>query len=48
MYLDISMCIDTWNLQMSSILGWKNPRKEGPNSIQNKGPHLGYRYMYYT
>ena len=41
----ICICIDTWNLEMSSILGWKNPPKESPNSIQNKG-HLGYRYMY--
>ena len=26
---------------MSSILGWKNPTKIGPNSNQNRGLHLG-------
>ena len=38
--------LQTWNLQMSSILGWKNPPRDGPNSTQNKGPHLGSRKLY--
>ena len=27
---------------------WLNPPKQGQNSNQNKGPHLGSRYILYT
>ena len=37
----------TPGLWMSSILGWKNSPKEGPNSIQNKGS-FGSRYIVCT
>ena len=40
--------INTWNLEMSSILGLKNPPKKGPSSNQNRGHHLASRPKKWT
>ena len=38
--------VDTWNLWTSSIFGFEPSKRRPFHSIQNKGPHLGSRYIY--
>ena len=47
LYIQIcSMYIYIYLEPVCPLFWWLNPPKQGLNSNQNKGPHLGSRYVY--